>query len=360
LNPVAFRILVAAMVPVLIAISYFGFIASDRYVSESGVVLRSGNQSVSNLSLGGLLPLSNPDTQDVLVVSDYIESMEMALYLDEKLRLREHFSDSSLDFVSRLNDQSNDEEYLEYLRGMIDIHYEETSSIISITTRAFSPDLAHDINFEIIARSELLINRLSDRIVEDTLQAAQKEVDDAIANAKSVSTRLSEFTSQNQSINPGTDASSIAGLIAALESKLAETRALFTEKAAYMRESSAEVRALKNRIKGIEKELQRERSRLSNDRGVGTAIERFKPILVEEELGRQRYAAALLALEAARAESQTKKRYLATFVKPSLPTSSTEPDRLIDTFSAVLLSFLLYAIFALFRAAIKEHIDFAI
>ena len=243
---------------------------------------------------------------------------------------------------------------------MIDINYEETSSIISITTRAFSPELAHDINNEIIMRSELLINRLSDRIVEDTLQAAQVEVDDAIANARDVSTRLSQFTSENQSINPGTDASSIAGLIAALESKLAETRALYTEKSAYMRETSAEVRALTNRINGIETELQRERSRLSNDRGVGTAIERFKPILVEEELGRQRYAAALLALEAARSESQTKKRYLATFVKPSMPTSSTEPDRLIDTFSTILLSFLLYAIFALFRSAIREHIDFAI
>ena len=360
MNPVALRIFVAAMVPVLMAICYFGFIASDRYVSESAVVLRSGSQSVSNLSFGGLLPLSNPDTQDVLVVSDYIESMEMALHLDEKLQLREHYSDNSLDFVSRLTEVSNDEEYLEYLRGMIDINYEETSSIISITTRAFSPELAHDINNEIIMRSELLINRLSDRIVEDTLQAAQVEVDDAIANARDVSTRLSQFTSENQSINPGTDASSIAGLIAALESKLAETRALYTEKSAYMRETSAEVRALTNRINGIETELQRERSRLSNDRGVGTAIERFKPILVEEELGRQRYAAALLALEAARSESQTKKRYLATFVKPSMPTSSTEPDRLIDTFSTILLSFLLYAIFALFRSAIREHIDFAI
>jgi len=93
LNPVALRIFVAAMVPVLMAICYFGFIASDRYVSESAVVLRSGSQSVSNLSFGGLLPLSNPDTQDVLVVSDYIESMEMALHLDEKLQLREHYSD---------------------------------------------------------------------------------------------------------------------------------------------------------------------------------------------------------------------------------------------------------------------------
>ena len=360
MNPVALRIITASMVPVLIAICYFGFIASDRYVSESAVVLRSGSQSATSLSLGGLLPVANPDTQDVLVVSDYIESMEMALYLDEKLQLREHYSDDSLDFVSRLADVSSDEEYLDYLQGMIDINYEETSSIISITTRAFSPELAHDINHEIIVRSELLINRLSDRIVEDTLQAARKEVNDAIENAREVSTRLSEFTSENQSINPGTDASSIAGLIAALESKLAETRALYTEKSAYMRDSSAEVRALTNRINGIETELRRERLRLSNDQGVGTAIERFKPLLVEEELGQQRYAAALMALETARAESQTKKRYLATFVKPSMPTSSTEPDRMIDTVSATLLSFLLYAIFALFRAAIKEHIDFAI
>ena len=120
------------------------------------------------------------------------------------------------------------------------------------------------------------------------------------------------------------------------------------------------MRSLTNRINGLETELQRERQRLLNEQGVGTAIERYKPLLVEEELGRQRYAAALQALEAARVESQTKKRYLATFVQPSEPTSSTEPDRLIDTITTILLSFLLYAIFALFRAAIREHVDFAI
>lgn len=360
MNPVALRIFVAAMVPVVMAVCYFGLIASDRYVSESAVVLRSGNQSVSNLSFGGLLPVSNPDTQDVLVVSDYVESMEMAQHLDEVFSLREHFSDKTLDFVSRLALNSNDEDYLDYFRSMINVNYEETSSIISITTRAFSPQMSHDINREIIERSELLINRLSQRIVEDTLQTARGELEDAISNARNISDRLSEFTSESQSINPGTDATSIAGLISALEGKLAETRALYTEKSAYMRESSAEIRALNNRINGLETELRRERLRLSNEQGVGTAIEKYKPLLVEEELGRQRYAAALQALEAARVESQTQKRYLATFVKPSMPTSSTEPDRLIDTVSAILLSFLLYAIFALFRAAIKEHIDFAI
>ncbi len=360
MNPVALRVLLAALVPVLIAVSYFGLIASERFVSESAVVLRSGNQSTSSFSFGGLLPVSNPDTQDVLVVSDYIISMEMAQHLDKEFSLRDHYSDPQLDVISRLTADANDEEYLEYFRGMVTITFEETSSIIAIKTRAFSADIAHNINREIIARSELLINRLSDRIVDDTLNAARLEVESAIANARQISDRLSQFTAENQSINPGTDASSIAGLIAALEAKLAETRALYTEKSAYLRETTAEMRSLRNRINGIETELQRERQRLTNNQGIGTAIERYKPLLVEEELGRQRYAAALQALETARVESQTKKRYLATFVQPSQPTSSTEPDRLIDSITAILLSFLLYAVYALFRAAVREHIDFAV
>jgi len=360
LNPVALRVLVAAIVPVVIAVCYFGLVASDRYVSESSIVLRSGSPSASNLILGGLLPVGNPDSQDVIVVSDYMLSMEMARHLDQQFALREHYADKSIDIISRLKDNSTDEEYHDYIHGMIGVKYEETSSIISITTKAFAPELAQNINREIIARSELLINRLSDRIVEDTLKQARKEVDDAVANARDISGKLSQFTSDNNSINPGVDASSISGLIGAMEGKLAETRALYTEKSAYMRESSAEVRALKNRINALETELQRERSRLSAEQGVGTAIEQYKPLLVEEELGRQRYAAALQAFETARAESQTKKRYLATFVQPSLPSSSTEPDRIIDAISTILLSFLFYAIFALFRASIREHIDFAI
>lgn len=360
MNPIALRVLVAALVPIIMAVSYFGLIASDRYVSESSVVLRSGNSSASNLILGGLLPVSNPDTQDVLVVSDYILSMEMVNHLEGRFSLREHYTNSDIDFVSRLTVDASDEEFHEYMQGMVKVNYEETSSIISITTTAFTPAIARDINSEVIARSEHLINRLSDRIVEDTLSQARKEIEDAVSNARGVSDRLSRFTNDNQSINPGVDASSISGLIAALEGKLAETRALFTEKSAYMRESSTEIKALKNRINGLETELRRERARLSDDQGVGTVIEQYKPLMVEEELARQRYSAALQAFETARIESQTKKRYLATFVEPSLPTSSVEPDRIIDTVSTILVSFLFYAIFALFRAAIREHIDFAI
>ena len=361
MNPIAMRVLCAALMPVLVAAVYFGFIASDRYVSESRVVIRSGAQQSAGFSFGGLLPLSGSNGQDVVVVSDYIVSQEMMRHLEEKLRLTEHYGDSSIDYFSRFNSNDSVEEFHHYMQDMIAVVYEETTEIISITVRAFNPEMAYAINQEVIAKSEVLINNLSDRIVEDTLSMANSEVQLALDNAKNISARLSRFANKNNSFDPGAETTSIYNVIGTLEARLAESRALFAEKAAYLRESSAEMRAIRNRIEGLKTQLQRERNKLTepSESGMGQLLEDYKPLLVEEELARQRYATALLALESARADSQQKKQYLAMFVKPNRPTSSTKPSRFIDAVSAILMSFLLYAIFALCRAAVREHIDFA-
>ncbi len=361
MNPVSLRIMLAAVVPVFMAFVYFGLIASDRYVSESSVVIRSGGGASAGFSLGGLLPLPSSGSQDVLVVADYIASAEMAAHLNEKFNLVTHYSNSDVDFVSRLSASANTEDYYEYLQGMISVVYEETSEIISIRVRAFEPRIAHDVNREIIAKSEELINQLSERMAQDTLGQAQQEVRLALDNAKDVSTRLSTFALDNNALDPGVETSSIFGVIGTMEGKLSEAKALYSEKSAYLRESSTEMRAINNRIAGLQQQLSLERKRLANPSGdgMGQVFENYKPLLVEDELARQRYAAALASLEAARAESQQKKRYLATFVNPNIPTSSTEPDRFTDAISAILVTLLLYAIFALSRAAVREHIDFA-
>jgi len=361
MNPVALRVAFSLAVPVIVAFSYFGLIATDRYVSESSVVIRSGNSSTQSISFGGLIPLGGSSVQDVVVVSDYITSMEMAQHLDKKFSLREHFSSDRVDFVSRLDPDVSAEAFVEYLSGKIGVIYEETTEIVSITVEAYSPEVARDINREIISKSELLINQLSDRIAQDAIGAAQAEVQLALDNATDVSERLSRFAVDNRSLNPEVETSTIFGVISALEGKLAETRAVYAEKSAYLQESSAEIRGLQNRIAGLETEVRRERARLSDERGegVGQLLGQYKPLMVEEELARQRYAAALMALETARAETRQQKRYLATFVSPNLPDASTEPDRFVDAISAILFALLFYTIFALCRATIREHIDFA-
>lgn len=361
MNPVAIRVAAAVAVPFIMALFYFGLIASDRYVSESSVVIRSGGGASAAISLGGILPLPGSGGQDVVVVSDYITSAEMANHLNEKFNLVGHYSSTDIDFVSRLPASANAEDFYEYLQKMIGIVYEEASEIVSITVRAFTPQMAHDINREIITRSEVLINQLSERMTQDALGMAQNEVALALLNAKEVSQRLSAFAIDNNSLDPGVETNSIFSVISSMEARLAEARALYSEKSAYLRDSSAEMRAINNRIAGLQNQLAVERQKLANPSGdgVGQVLESYKPLLVEDELARQRYAAALTALEAARSESIQKKRYLATFVNPNVPTSSTEPDRFVDAISAILLTLLLYAIFALSRAAVREHIDFA-
>ena len=361
MNPVALRVAFSLAIPVIVAFSYFGLIATDRFVSESSVVIRSGNSSAQTISFGGLIPLGGSSVQDVVVVSDYIASMEMAQHLDEKFSLREHYSSKQVDFVSRLDPSISAEGFVEYLSGKIGVVYEESTEIISISVQAYTPEMARAINREIISKSELLINALSDRIATDAIGAAQAEVQLALNNATDVSERMSRFAVDNQSLNPEVETSSIFGVISALEGKLAEARAVYAEKSAYLRQSSSEIRGLQNRIAGLETEVSRERARLSDDRGegVGQVLGRYKPLMVEEELARQRYAAALMALETARAETRQQKRYLATFVNPNLPDASTEPDRIIYAISAILFAMLFYTIFALCRATIREHIDFA-
>lgn len=361
MNPMALRILCAAMVPVLIASVYFGIIASDRYVSESSVVIKSGATSSDGLSLGGLLPISGSGGQDVVVVADYIMSAEMIMHLDRKLELIKHYSAPSVDFVSRFNADKSVEEFHRYMQKHITVVYEEATEIISISVRAYNAQMAYRINEEVIARSEELINRLSDRIVQDTLSMADNEVQLALENARNVTSRLSKFATDNNSLNPNVESQAIVNVIGSMEAKLAETQALYAEKAAYLRESSAEMRSISNRIQGLKTQLARERSKLiePQEQGMGRLLEEYKPLLVEEELARQRYASALIALETARTESVKKKQYLAMFVRPNLPTSSVEPARFIDSISAILISLLLYAIFALCRAAVREHIDFA-
>lgn len=361
MNPIAIRVLSAAMVPALVTAIYFGLIASDRYVSESSVVIRSGASQSAGFTLGGLLPLSGSSGQDVVVVADYIVSNEMIKHLNDKLSLIQHYSNRSIDVISRFNPEDSFEKFHSYMTGMISVVYEESTEIISIKVRAFTPEMAFAINQEVIDKSEQLINDLSTRIVEDTLSMAASEVSLALDNARSVTARLSSFSADNNSLDPTVESSSILSVIASLEAKLAEAQALFAEKSAYLRESSAEMRAIKNRIQGLSTQLARERKKITvpGERGMGQLLEDYKPLLVEEELSRQRYASALIALETARAESQQKKQYLEMFVKPNLPTSSTEPARMVDAISAVLISLLLYAIFSLCRAAVREHIDFA-
>ncbi|MCB1754981.1 MAG: hypothetical protein KDJ38_05640 [Gammaproteobacteria bacterium] len=353
-------LLIVVGIPTLLAALYYSFLASDIYVSETKFAIRSGKSAASISGVAALFGGAEMtgSGQDSIVVENYIHSRDMFEALEGKLSLSDAFSREEIDFVARLKDSFTQEEFLNYMIDKVDITRDETSNIISLRVKAFTAELARALALEIISLSEDLVNRLSTRMEVDAIEMAQQEVEKAAEHARDVSERLSAFRNLSTSIDPAAESSALLGIVSGIEAKLAQARTELGEKRAYMKDSSPEVQSLLNRINALKEQLNTERKRLAGDQGVtmNGLIQQYQPLILEQELARERYTSALGSLEAARIEAQRKKQYLITFVEPTLPDQAVEPRRLMDTLTVSMLAFLSFAVGGLMWSALKDHI----
>ncbi len=353
-------LLIVVGIPTIIAFVYFSFFASDIYVSEAKFAIRSSKPGVT---LSGVAALfggagSSGAGQDSIVVEEYIHSQDMLNVLEEKFSLFDRYSNEDIDFIARLGTDATREEFLEYIINKVEVIRDDTSNIISLRVKAFTAELAKSVALEIISLSEDIVNRLSIRMESDTLEMAQSEVDRAALKAYKINEKLSAFRNANKSIDPSAETNSVFGIVSGLESKLAETRALLNEKRLYMHERSQEVQSIINRQKALSSELQSERKRLASreDSSMRGLIEKYQPLILEQELVREQYTSALSSLEASRIEAQRKKQYLIPFVLPNLPDEAIEPRRLMGVLNVAMFAFLAYSIGGLMWSALRDHI----
>ncbi|MEE9322800.1 MAG: hypothetical protein V3U76_20320 [Granulosicoccus sp.] len=348
-------------IPSLLATIYFGFFASDIYVSESRFSIRSVNASPVTAGLAALLasPIGGGGGPDSIVVSDYVHSQDMLSQVQEKLDFRAHYSDNTVDHLSRLNEHATQEETLEYFRKRVDIIRDSSSGVFILRVRAYDATMAQSLAKLVIELSERLVNNLSIRMEEDALSTARNELQLAANKVRTASDVLTSFRNINASLNPAAESSALLGIVAGIETKLVEARAALSEKLAYMREDAAEIITLKNRINALQRQFRLEKSRVvgaEDGQGLSRLIENYQPLVLEQEIAQQQYASALTSLELARIEAQRQKQYLVTFVQPSLPDEAVEPRRIAKILTVMVFSFLLYLIGGLMWSALKDHI----
>lgn len=362
LKSVPFRLFILIVLcPTVLVGIYFGIIASDIYISEGRYAVRTSDpSSVSVGVLGSVLAGAGTESasEDATIVRDYILSHDMLTELNQRLGIREHYQSKIVDFLSRLDEQVSNEELLDYYRDMVEVNIDSATNITTIRVRAFDAELARQMADIIIEKSEHLVNRLSDRIINDTLEFARNEVAKSEDRVRMASEALTKFRSETQSIDPGEETSAVLGIVTGLESQLASARAELIEAQNFMQSDSIQVKVLENKVQALKAQVQSERQRLASE---GTAhdytrlIDRYQPLIVEQELARHRYESTLTSLELARAEAQRKQRYLLRFVQPLVPDMAVEPERFKSTFIIFIGLCIVYAIGGLIWAAIKDH-----
>jgi capsular polysaccharide transport system permease protein len=292
-----FLLLVVA--PTLLSVIYFGLIASNIYISESRFIVRSPSKdSISSMGGGfsgviGKMGLNNSEN-DSFTAENYIQSRDALGILNDKLKIKEVYSESTIDRLHRFAgmrfwDNSLERFYEYYLSDIISINHDESSGITILTVRAYTPHLAYVINEQLNDLSEVLINRLNLRARQDMLEFAQKEVGLARNKVENINQKISQFRNQKQS-------------------------------------GSSEQQV---------------------------AI--FQQLGSEKDFADRNLAAAFASLEQARIEAIKKQLYLERVANPSKPDSALEPKRIRGIITVFVLGLVLWGIASMIIAGVKEH-----
>jgi capsular polysaccharide transport system permease protein len=276
--------------------------------------------------------------------------------LDVRINLRFHYSSREIDWLARLEEDASEEDFLEYYRDMIAV--DAGSDITSLQIKAFDPETARETATTVIELSEQLVNRLSDRIITDTLRFARSEFALAEARVRQSSTAVTDFRKQTRLIDPTLETSAVLSIVTGLETRLAEARTELLEVESYMRPQSARIKVLRTRVAALAQQVENERHRLANesDTDLTRLLYGYEPLILEQKLAEQLYASALTSLEVARTEAQRKQRYLIPFVAPELPDEALEPERLWNVLTVFFGACLVYAIGGLVWSAINDHL----
>ena len=131
-----------------LAVLYWGFLASDRYVSEAHIVVpRIDVGGAPSLDLGSYLTgATGGGRSDQLLLRSYLLSVDMVNRLDKALDLRAHYSDRRRDILSRMwAPDISREWFYRHVLSRVSVEYDDYSGVLVVRAQAYDPQTAHAI-----------------------------------------------------------------------------------------------------------------------------------------------------------------------------------------------------------------------
>lgn len=353
--------IVIVLFPTLIALFYYSFIASGKYVVETRFSVK-GNEMQQLDLLSGIagIPSQGGSATDSYIVQDYIHSLDMVRAVSKDLDLKAMFNHPDADWLSALGKHKTQVELLTYWNKLVNASYDPTTTIITLKVRAFSPEDAKQLAEVVLHQSEVLVNNLSEQARSDDLVFAEAEVKRAEQRVSNARLLMNDFRVEAQDLDPTQTASAKMMLIGELEAQLAKAQAELNALTSYMDTKSPSVINLQRKAKALTQQIQSEKNAIAGDTETRTALSGifadYEPLLVERTFAEKAYTSALASLEAARIEAARKHRYLATFVAPIHPDEAIEPQRLKSVVTVLIASLMSWAIGLLGLGIIREHV----
>ncbi|MDR3065167.1 MAG: hypothetical protein LBV05_06590 [Comamonas sp.] len=353
--------LLTVAVPTVVATVYFGLMASDVYISESRIVVRSPEKQVAT-GLGALLKGAgfSRAQDDSYTVRDYVLSRDALKEIDGALAVGKAFSSTTVDRVSRfggLDFDTSFEALHRYFQKKVDVQQDSASSITTLTVRAYTAQDAQNINQKLLELSEGLVNRLNERGRQDLIHSAAAEVADAEKKSKAAALALSAYRNAKGVVDPERQATVQLQQVAKLQDELITTKTQLAQLRTFTPENP-QIPALEKRASTLQAEMEVETTKVAGgERSLANKAAEFQRLALEREFADKQLASALASLEQARNEAQRKQVYIERIAQPSLPDIALEPRRLRSILATFVLGLVAWGVLSMLLAGVREHQD---
>jgi len=352
-------LLLTVIGPTLLAILYFGFLASDVYISESRFVVRSPEKPAAS-GLGVILKTAGFTNagDEVLAAKDYITSRDALAVLNAKGRVAQIYGADHISLFDRFDPLGWDgtaEQLHKYFTGKVTVQHDTASSITTLTVRAYRAEDAALLNRLLLEQSEELVNRLNERGRKDLIGYAQTEVDEAQQEASRAAMAMAEYRNRTGVVDPERQATVQLQMISKLQDELIGAKNQLYQLEATVPDNS-QIRTLKVRIAALTKEIDQQLGRVAGDRAsLSATAARYQRLVLNRELADKRLGAAMTSLQEARNEARRKQAYVERIVQPNVPDKALEPRRIRSILATFVLGLIAWGVLSMLLAGVREH-----
>lgn len=295
------------VLPSLMAAGYLYVVAAPQYVSETRFVVssRGGGANIGG-NIAGLRGIGGAAlgafgggaaSGDAASIRDFLTSLDAVMQANAELDLISLWRRPEADPLARLR-RSEPELLARYFNTMVDISLEPMTNATTLRVRSFRPEDSKALAEQLLHSAEALVNRLSERARNATLQIAHQEAEVAERRVREARAALVVFREQERELDSAGAVQSAVALRGQLEAMLAQARAELTERLKFMQPDNPALQATRNRIEALERQIIAERSRhtegaASSGEGVlSRQLASFERLMLEREFADRQLASA--------------------------------------------------------------------
>lgn len=345
--------------PTLLTAIYYGLIAADLYASEARFIVRSPSRvqatSITYLLQGAGISRAQ---DDVYSVNDFVTSRDAIAALGKHVNLRLIFNRSEADFLARYPDliyDSSDLDFYRYYKKRVQVVYDTTTGISTVTVKAFRPEDARTVADLLIQESEALVNRLNERARNNAVRDAQTYVDTAEQRVSQAQRDVLAYRTREELLDPTKSSGAIFETAAKLEAEIASTQTRVAEINRNAPDSPLKA-GLQTRVGALQQRVRDLRTQLAGPGGsMAPKIPEYEQLILQQEFASKELALAMSSLESVREEARRQSIYLDRIVDANLPDKAEFPKRMISILIVFISCFIAYSTARLLLAGIREH-----